>query len=176
MNEYSLIGFLSGTLENYKSTLRETSYDKNKQEYLCDDESLPDTYDFDAYIRKKFPRSSNTPASPDAIHIGAKKLYFIEFKNQRKGDVDSKNLKDKFKEGTKVLQELLDSFKPRDNQFVFCVVFRTYGTRHSYENFIRSRQVHFGLKELNDELSGFYDEIITQDVEFYKKNFEQLTC
>jgi hypothetical protein len=34
----------------------------------------------------------------------------------------------------------------------------------------------FGLAELNQALGGFYDSIVTQDIDFYKKEFIDLSC
>ena len=65
----------------------------------------------------------------------------------------------------------------KDNIFIFCVVFenqrrgRYFDSRHVETNSIR-----FGLDELNKNLGGFYDNIITQDIDFYKNNFKKLVC
>lgn len=176
MNDYSLTGFLGEELSGCASTLRDTSFDKENKEHLCEDVSLPYVYDFDEYIRVKFPRSATTPASPDAIYLGDKKLYFIEFKNQKKSAVDTAQLKEKFRQGTVILKDMLSEFKPRDNQFVFCVVFKPQNYQRAYQGYIESRQVHFGLKELNEQLGGFYDELVTQNVNYYKNRFATLSC
>lgn len=176
MNKYSLKEFLEKKLEKYSSTLKNTSFDDTNERYLCTDESTKNVYDFDEYIEENFDKSK-LPASPDAIFIGDKKLYFIEFKYQRASCIDSKEIKSKFEKGTTILKGILENFLPKDNQFIFCVVFenqqksRFFDSRH-----IESNSIKFGLQELNKEYGNFYDEIITRDVNFYKENFHSLVC
>ncbi|QPT41164.1 Uncharacterised protein [Oligella ureolytica] len=180
MNDYSLTGFLKEKLQHCQSTLKATSYDKENNQYLCTDESLDNVYNFDTYIEKTTSKNEKMPASPDAIHIGSKKLYFIEFKNQSKNAIETTKIKEKFRRGTEVLHDLLSEFKPRDNQYIFCVVFKhdakSRRSHRDYQNYIESRQTHFGLDELNKELSGFYDHIITQDVEYFRQKYVNLDC
>lgn len=176
MNDYSLVGFLHQELAGCQSSLKETSYDDRNKEYLCMDKTLSDVYDFDRYIDKITDRKVKKPASPDAIYIGDKKLYFIEFKNQFRGSINTKKIKEKFNRGTQVLIELLQDFKPRDCKYIFCVVFKAEQSRHQYQKYLSSRVVHFELEQLNEELSGFYDKVITQDVNYYINSFKELAC
>lgn len=176
MNKYSLKGYLGEKLSGSESTLKETSFDKENNKHLCTDTTLQNVYDFDAFIDQLFSEKHKKPASPDAIHIGRKKLYFIEFKNQRRSNVETKEIKNKFKRGTQVLDEILGQFKPKDNKFVFCVVYKNEQARYKYQRHVQNKDIHFGLEELNVELGGFYDKIITQSVDSYKTQFHLLNC
>ena len=85
MNKYSLQEHLQEELTPFTSTFKATSYDEEKDEYLCSDARTPHVYDFDAYVKEHCHHP--TPASPDAIHVGSKDLYFVEFKNQFPGTI-----------------------------------------------------------------------------------------
>src|SRR5690554_4697636 len=101
MNSYSLEDFLADKLYDCQSTLKQTSYDRNNSEFLCQDESLVNVYDFDLYIENTTSQNNNKPASPDAIVVGGKNLYFVEFKNQKRADIDKPGIRSKFIQGTK---------------------------------------------------------------------------
>ena len=87
MNKYSLRDFLYEKFSSYISTLKDTSFDSENSIYLCNDTSTSNVYDFDKYVKSNFD-TSRLPSSPDAIYLGNKKLYFIEFKNQIPSDVE----------------------------------------------------------------------------------------
>lgn len=86
--------------ENYRSTLKETSFDLTNNEFLCEDESVDNVFDFDAYVKAKFGNVDALPASPDAICLGSKHLYFVEFKNQEWSRVNKPQIVRKFRDGT----------------------------------------------------------------------------
>lgn len=176
MNEYSLKDYLKSELADHTSSFRETSYDKEHNEYLCKDTATPDVYDFDQYVAKRFG-GQKLPASPDAIHLGKKQLYFVEFKNQLPSKIDNVAIQRKFKQGTEILQDMLVDFAPRDWRRVFCVVFKPssrsiyFDSRHFEES-----KVRFNLDDLNAELGHFYDKVLTEDIGFYSRQFRQLAC
>lgn len=175
MNKYNLKEYLYSELAEHVSSFKETSYDQENDEFLCKDTVTPNVYDFDKYVEKHFRRQQ--PASPDAIHLGKKRLYFVEFKNQRPSKIDNAEIRRKFTRGTQILQEMLREFTPRDWQRTFCVVFKTdtrpglFDSRH----FEKSR-VRFNLDGLNADLGNFYDNILTEDINFYSVQFRQLAC
>ena len=47
---------------------------------------------------------------------------------------------------------------------------------YDFDEYIESNSIKFGLQELNKEYGNFYDEIITRDINFYKKEFKNLKC
>lgn len=172
----SIENFIKTTLLNYKSTFKETSLDDRggqTKNYLCQD-TTTEVFDFDKYVLDKIGHP--LPASPDAIYIGNNKIYFVEFKNQPLKNINEDNIKNKFNSGTQVLKDLLKDFLPSEIEFLFCVVYQP--THHKYFNPmpIISNTTRFGLKNENNNNGSFYSEIITQDVDFYKKNFGQLNC
>lgn len=176
MSKYNLKEFLGDKLKNYNSNFKNTSYDDYNDRYLCSDEITSNVYNFDSYIKENYD-NSKLPSSPDAIYIGNKNLYFVEFKYQKASDIDSKEIKSKFEKGTNILKDLLKDFTPKDNTFVFCVVFenqrrsRYFDSRH-----IEANSIRFGLDELNKNLGSFYDSIITEEVDTYKEKFKNLAC
>ncbi|MBR0574440.1 MULTISPECIES: hypothetical protein [Pasteurellaceae] len=102
----------------------------------------------------------------------------MEFKNPKVKNINVDNIKSKFKSGTIILKELLKNFeKPKDNKFIFCVVYKSSGKPKyfDYSHFV-ANLTKFSLDEENKHLNNFYDEIITQDIEFYKKEFVDLQC
>lgn len=176
MNKYNLKEFLQSELAGHASSLKGTSYDKENGEYLCKDTATSDVYDFDQYIATKF-QGRQLPASPDAIHLGKKQLYFVEFKNQRLSKIDNAEIGRKFTRGTEILQDMLSDFTPRDWQRTFCVVFKKDSRPGFFDgrHFEKSK-VRFNLDNLNAELGNFYDKILTEDIDFYSGQFRQLEC
>lgn len=175
MNKYCLKTHVQQVLEPFASTLKATSHDRENGHYLCNDTHTPDVYDFDAYVQKNCLHP--IPASPDAIHTGKKDLYFIEFKNQRASEIDKAQMQRKFMAGTQILKGLLQGFGARDCKYHFCVVMKNQ-PRSKYMDFRHVEQsvVKFGLDELNKDLGGFYDHIVTESLDFYLENFRDLQC
>ncbi len=175
MNKYSLKAHLRRELDAFESTLKDTSYDDANQQYVCHDKTTPDVYDFDRYVRERceYP----FPASPDAIHIGHKDLYFVEFKNETAAQVDGAQIRRKFEAGAGILQSLLQGFGAKDCQYHFCVVFKEQ-TRPRWMDFrhLENTAVKFGLQELNQQLGDFYDHVVTESLDFYVKEFKELAC
>ena len=175
MNKYSLKAHLSSELDAFESTLKDTSYDDANQQYVCHDVSTPDVYDFDAYVKARCP--DPTPASPDAIHIGRKDLYFVEFKNQSSGAVDKEQVKRKFESGTAILKNLLGGFGAKDCEYHFCVVFKNQPRpRYMDARHIQANVVRYGLDSLNRQLGGFFDHVVTESLDFYVDKFKALQC
>ena len=175
MNKYSLQEHLQEELTTFTSTFKATSYDEEKDEYLCSDARTPHVYDFDAYVKEHCHHP--TPASPDAIHVGSKDLYFVEFKNQFPGTIDKAGMQRKFQDGTRILKNLLQKFSAKDCEYHFCVVFKNQ-PKPRYMDFrhVENNVVKFGLAELNRQLGDFYDHVVTESLDFYVKEFKALTC
>ena len=176
MNKFSIREFLRCELAEHTSSFKETSYDEVNAQNVCQDESTADVYDFDAYVRTKHDKSK-LPASPDAVYIGHKHLYFVEFKNQPANAVSKENIQRKFRCGTAILQSLLTEFKPRDCKYNFCVVFHTQKKPRYFDGrHIEQSAVHFELDRLNAEFNNFYDQIFTADARFFAEKFSELQC
>ena len=171
MNKYHLNDYLKCSLLSHASTFKATSYDEDNKEHLCQDESTHNVYDFDAYVAATHPKSE-LPASPDAVYIGDKNLYFVEFKNQPARNINKDQIRRKFCSGTKILQSMLQGFTPRDCTYIFCVAFKStsqpkyFDSRHFQQTSSR-----FELDVLNEEHGRFYDQIITEDIDFFRNKF-----
>lgn len=175
MNKYNIKEFLHKTLKDHLSSLHKTSFDSDNQEHLCNDKITANVYDFDDYIANK-SNGIKLPASPDAILVGDKKLYFIEFKNQIPAKIDKENMRNKFKAGTAILKGLLKDFMPRDVRFIFCIVHKIEHKRFFNSSHIEALPARFGLEEENKKLGEFYSEIIGDNIDYYKNRFKQLKC
>ncbi len=175
MNKYSLKLHLQQELAPFTSTLKATSFDKENQQHLCNDEQTTAVYDFDAYVKERCIHP--TPASPDAIHAGNKDLYFVEFKNQRAANVDKEQMQKKFRSGTQILKDLLNDFGARDCKYHFCVVLKNQ-TKPRYMDYrhIERSIVKFGLDALNRACGDFYDSVVTESLDFYIRTFNSLRC
>jgi len=175
MNKYNVRNYLSQKLRGFASTFKATSFDNANGEYLCNDQVTGEVYDFDAYVLHCGIQP--IPASPDAIYTGSKDIYFVEFKNQRASDIDKAQMQRKFESGTMILKSLLENFTARDCRYHFCVVMknqprpRFMDYRHIEKNVVR-----FGLEELNEKMGRFYDNIVTENLDFYVEEFKELRC
>mgnify|MGYP003607823914 CR=1 FL=1 len=176
MNKHRLDNFLARELSAYQSTFKDTSFDSVNKVYVCTDVQVKQVYDFDAYIQAKFGKNAIMPASPDAIYVGAKRLYFVEFKNQIWSKVDKQQIAQKFRDGTSALKSLLADFTPRDCKFVFCVVHKKETSSRAYWRGVEAGAERFNFDALNKDLDEFYDDIIVRDVDFYRQNFNELSC
>jgi hypothetical protein len=185
MSKQNWADYLELALEGCQSTFKKTSVDnsdKKDLKYLCHDDETKKVYDFDKYVKKQNLKS-NRPASPDAIYLGDKKLYFVEFKNQLEKNIDTANIKNKFESGTKILQNLLKDYSSSDCKKYFCLVIKNdeisnpngFLSRNK-NNSVISNPIKLKLDELNQENGTFYDAIFVQSVDFYKKEFIDLSC
>lgn len=180
VNKYSIKENLKLVLHEYVADLKTTSYDTQNDEYLCADTTAQPVYNFDEYVQDAL-REDPQPASPDAIVIGNKKLYFVEFKNQLPSNIDKKRIKNKFVAGTRILQDILKDIKVKDCEMIFCVVHKTsrhaqtrprsFGANHLYDSSLRSL-----LQKWNANLDNFYGTIVVDNVDFYKETHPQLKC
>jgi hypothetical protein len=162
--------YLQQIFSSYTQTLKNTSYDSKNNVYLCADETLQPVYNFDEYVKDN-NNNSSLPSSPDAIYLGKNKFYFIEFKNSSLRNINNNNIRKKFNCGTKILKRILLNHLPQDNfKFIFCVVYKYSEVNYKYFNseHIESNSVRFGLAEENIKNDSFYNEIITENVNFYK--------
>lgn len=175
MNKYSIRDHLAQELGKFLSTFKATSFDDANNEYLCSDEVTGEVYNFDDYVRDK--KIYPIPASPDAIYTGNKDIYFVEFKNQRASDICTQQMQRKFESGTEILKSLLENFTARDCRYHFCVVMKNQAKPPFMDyRHIEKSVVKFGLEELNAQMGGFYDNVVTENLDFYTQKFKDLRC
>jgi len=168
-------------LENYHayiSTFKDTSlddHDKNKpNEYLCMDRSQK-VINFDKIIEDKYPNPYNRPQAFDALYIDGMNVYCIEFKNQKKPE--NAEVVGKLLDGKKELDKILGEINVNKEQykFIYCVVHKNCKP-HSFNRYkcgIEKEAPRFALAEYKN--NGFIDDIYTEDVNFFTKQFKSKT-
>ncbi|HHD81742.1 MAG TPA: hypothetical protein ENK94_00950 [Campylobacterales bacterium] len=166
--------------ENYKiyiSTFKETSLDNHhkdvENEYLCEDESQ-EVINFDKIIEDKYPDPNTRPKAFDALYVDDNNVYLIEFKNQKK--LDNKEVIGKLIEGKKELDDILGAIKVRkkDYRFIYCVVHQNCKPHYNRFKCGVSKDVpRFSLAQYKE--NGFIDDIYTEDVNFFSKQFKKKT-
>jgi len=104
--------------KDYSTFLRDVSFDKDKNEYLCQD-AIQEVYDFDKITKDMYP--SKQPSSYDALLLQKDKIYCIEFKNERYADISRKSIVKKLQNGREVLNQILseNNIPKSDYSFIF---------------------------------------------------------
>lgn len=158
-----------------KSTLKDTSFDKENSAYLCEDTNQK-VFDFDEIVKKKYPKKQ--PASYDTLLIDNKNIYCIEFKNQKYSNIDRKQIIKKLENSKDVMKELFkeENTDITNYKFIYCVAYKN--SQAKWQRGIKKNETQFGLESYRGD---FYDEVFTNDIDFfkneYKKKFEKdLKC
>ena len=150
-------------------TLKNTSYDKENNIYLCN--SSMSVIDFDDVTQKLYPKKQ--PSSYDSIIIEEKdkKVFYIEFKNQDKTDISNKILHNKVKCSDETILNICktNNIKKDNYNYVLCIVYKTTNTKYQYRRFEKNT-IHF---ELRQYIPKYFGKIITNDIEFFKKEFNK---
>lgn len=157
----------------YLDNFKELSYDSTKDESLCQD-TIHQYHNFDK-ITKDINHQLN-PASPDTVIFKDKTIYCVEFKNSFKR-IKAKIIKKKLKDGHQVLSGIIEQlgFDIKDYHLVFCVVYTNpkqpqddkWQEVHNREE---SQKIRFEIKQ---HLGKYFDEIYTNNVDFFRKQFTQ---
>ena len=158
--------------QNFKSSLdslKNTSYDKENQTYMC--QSDMQVVDFDKLTLELNPLKQ--PSSYDSLIIEEpkKKVFCVEFKNQNKSDVKNSNLHKKVIDSNDTFKKICtDNNVKKDNyNFTLCVVYKSNPATYKYRRF-KENILHFGLDIYKEK---YFKEIITNDIEFFKKEFHE---
>ena len=162
---------LSYVLKSYAeclNSLKETSRDSEHHEYLC--QSDMSVYDFDCIVKKLYPQKQ--PSSYDSLIVdeSRKVVYCIEFKNQIPSAINNQNIVKKLTNGKDILDNICHkgNVQKNDYEFIYCVVHKARATR--YKNPISNREIKFELKQYKDT---YFDNIVTNDIEFFKNEFNK---
>ena len=160
---------------SHKTTLKDTSYDKDNRVYLCNDERQ-EVYDFDDIVKKLYP--AKQPASYDALIIYNNDIYCIEFKNQKYSNIDNSSIKNKLKNSKEVMDKIFkeNNINIKNYKFIYCVAYKN--DQSKWRRGITKDVIQFGLEEYKGK---YYDEIFTNDIDYftneYKKKFnKELKC
>ncbi|MCF6245368.1 MAG: hypothetical protein L3J43_10065 [Sulfurovum sp.] len=168
MAELSYVLKESSKYSECVESLKETSKDTNNNEYLC--KSSMEVYDFDCIVKKLYPLKQ--PSSYDSLIIDEDKkmVYCIEFKNQIPSQINNANIKKKLTNGKEVLDNICtnENVQKKDYKFIYCVVHKPVHNR--YGNPLVDRETKFELKVYK---GTHFDEIVTNDINFFKNEFKK---
>ncbi len=160
---------------SYISTFKETSLDSDNSIYLCQDESI-EIINFDKIIKNKYPNSYTRPQSFDAIYFdkSSKNIYLVEFKNQKKPE--KKEVEGKLLDGKQEFISLLNDLKVPITEYnlIFCLVYNKFKPKHERHKRGLFKSITFEFLNQYKE-NGFIDDIYTEDVNFFTKQFKKKT-
>jgi len=153
--------------KNYISSLKSVSFDKNNSVYLCNDTSI-NVYDFDAIVKKLYPIKQ--PASYDALLIDNKRIFCIEFKNEKYADITNTEVEKKLINGKEVINNIFTKYNIQINEysFVYCVAYKN--TEARWRRGISKNTIQFGLEKFKEV---YYDEIYTNDIQFFTNEYKK---
>jgi len=166
MAEFSYI--IKTKYQDTLDTLKNTSFDKNNNIYLC--QSDMKVVDFDALTLKLHPQKQ--PASYDALIVeeSDKEIFCIEFKNQHKTDINNQQLRKKVVDSDATLKKLCkENNIAKDNyKYKLCIVYKR-DTKYKYRRF-KENIVRFGLENYKGK---YFDSVVTNDIVFFRKEFQK---
>ena len=149
-------------------TLKNTSYDKDKDVFMC--ESSMQVVDFDSLTKKLY--ATKQPSSYDALLIeeDVNDIFCIEFKNQKYADIKNKNIRKKVTDNTTTLQKIYKENSISKQQYThkLCIVYKRDKTQHRYRRF-KENIVRFGLE---DFIGRGVNSVITNDIVFFQREFQ----
>ena len=149
-------------------SLKETSFDERNKIYLCQSEMK--VFDFDCIVKTLYPKKQ--PSSYDALIVNQKdkRVYCVEFKNQKFSEIDKTNLQKKWKNGKDILTDICKQNNVQQHlyTFIYCVVFKQ--NKGGYRNGIKNSTIRFDLEQYKNK---HFDEIITNDIVFFTKEFKK---
>ena len=154
---------------NCLNDLKHISYDKSKNQYLCYCQNK--RLDFDLFVENYC--SHPLPSSVDTVLLDekAKKLYLVEFKNQKCSDVDNKEIRKKVEDTINILKQLAKvcsvNFKNYD---IFVAI--VYNDKPKWRNGICSNTIQFGLEYFKEQ--NIIKDVKTNDIEWFKKKYLQI--
>jgi len=161
------------TYQSFKSTFRDTSFDNDNGEYLCNDESQ-NVINFDKLLEDKYPNSNARPKSFDALYVHNDIIFCIEFKNQKPSQIINQSICEKLTDGKSELDTLLQALniQVNDYNFVYCVVYKKcIEPRDRYKCGVEKGKVLFGLEKY--KANTLVKEVFTDNVDFFTKEFKK---
>lgn len=172
-------------LKDYTDTLKNISYDKNNDKYMCNSEI--EVFNFDSYKEKTKTYKNKKSFDGLYLNLNDNEVYCLEFKNQETCNINNKDIQGKYKDGIEILVDLLrnNNINIKEYKFYFFVIFS-----NSSEKFIQYRRMSlknetfFGLEGERIELGETIDihkKIIirTHSVGWFSKKFKKIlsnTC
>lgn len=170
------LGKIKTHFREFASSLKETSFDEDNDEFLCNSQEQEGVYNFDNYMRQKFSESK-TPKSFDALVIpkGYENIIIcIEFKNQILSKIDMEEIRKKYESGTKELVEIFENYNLAIKEYVFeffliCRNSIGGGEVHKFQDRFENNEKELGLKAWAEKHSN---KILRQSI--YNMNIKRI--
>jgi hypothetical protein len=156
---------------NYRcfNDLKKISYDKDKKEFLCNCNTQ--RIDFDDFSDKYYGHPN--PPSVDTIFFDKidKKIYLIEFKNQKCSKIDNIEIKNKVKSSIEILKDLAKkcNVKFKNYYLYICII---YSDGNKWKRGVCSNTIQFGLEYFKEQ--GLVKDIKTNDIEWFKSQYVRI--
>ncbi len=167
MAEFSYV--LKQNYKNNFNTLKNTSYDKDNSIYMC--QSHMQVVDFDHLTKELYPKKQ--PSSYDSLITEEenKKVFCIEFKNQKTSDIKNVELHKKVKDSNETIRHICTEHNVAKSnyRFILCVAYKASSSSYQYRRF-KENIVHFGLDVYREK---YFSDIVTNNIEFFKKEFDK---
>jgi hypothetical protein len=153
--------------KDYSSSLKETSFDKENFIYLCNDTSV-NVYDFDAIVKKLYPLKQ--PSSYDALIIDKKRVFCIEFKNEKYAEIKNPEVRKKLRNGKDIIVSIFSKYhiNLEEYSFTYCLAYRN--TEARWRRGISKNTIQFRLEQYQPE---YFDEIYTNDIQFFTNEYKK---
>jgi hypothetical protein len=151
---------------NCFNTLKNISYDKENRFYLCQCNS--NRFDFDLFVEEYY--SHPIPSSVDTIFFDEinKKLYLIEFKNQKCSEIDSQKIKNKVENTIDIIKSISKNCGVKFKEYKI-IVGIVYNDKPKWRRGICSNTIQFGLEYLKEQ--NIIKDVKTNDIEWFKKEY-----
>jgi hypothetical protein len=147
--------------------LKQISMDNAKNKFLCNCEDK--RFDFDYFVKNNC--SHPLPSSVDTIFFNEKerKLYLIEFKNQKYSKIDHNEIKKKILDSIELLEQISQEYcnlKFNDYELYVGVV---YNDEPKWERGICKNTIQFGLEYLKEQC--IVKDVKTNDIKWFQKEY-----
>jgi hypothetical protein len=148
--------------------LNQISYDKDKEKFLCSCNTK--RIDFDDFSDKYYGYPN--PASVDTIMFDIdKKIYLIEFKNQKCSSIDNTEIKNKVTRTIDILKDIAKKCNIKFNDY-YLYVGIVYNDENKWKRGICSNTIQFGLEYFKER--GLVKDIKTNDIKWFKRQYNRI--
>lgn len=169
-------------LKDYTDTLKNISYDKNNNEYMCNSEI--EVFNFDSYKEKTYKNKKSFDGL--YLNLNDNEVYCLEFKNQKTCNINNQDIQGQYEDGIEILFDLLRSnnINIKEYKFYFFVIFSNSNEITQYRRGFKETEIFFGLEDKREELGKTIDihkqiKIRTHCVRWFSDKFKEIlsnTC
>jgi len=157
-------------LFKYLQPISRLSYDKKNKIPLCQYKN--EFYAFEEIVKLK--HSKELPNAVDMLYINdeKKEVWFVEFKNRKKDNIDKFDIKRKILDSLISFYELFDEILCCKYKKKYFVVYKCENDDIHLKLFneFEDREIYFDLKEIENK---FLEEVITDCCNNFLKEFEK---